>query len=547
MVNFDSQPHTLNNALQLMRVGRSDEAEAICQKICEAEPDNAEGHHLLGRIAFEKNDLERAETAMAKAVSLSPQDSGFLCNLGNVQYERGNLPASAESLRKAIEQDPGLTQAHVNLGVVLTELGRFDESIEVLEAARAQNPNDPEILLNLGNAHREQKNTDKAIEFYHRVIEVDPGHAAAYLHLGSTLSQLGTVEDAETALRKSWQLNPQSMEVYLELGVTLVRAGKLNEAAEHFIDPVRSFRSVQEMPLEEFDEFNKINKTKIIHDIEQLSYLIEGGKITESYRDLISDFQDVYDRLGNNYWGLLSEIQPPASKQAQNSYNRIMHYAPAAQIDGGALSPDLDTEKIQNELLNNPASFTFFDGLLRAEALAELRRFCLESTIWLLLEHDGELESNLTSGFACPLIFQIAKEVKEAFPRVFGPYGFSACWAYKYFENKSGLGVHSDGGAMSINFWITPDEANNDPNSGGLLVWDKKAPKDYLGDLDKQRSDSFQQMVSDPNVKEFKVPYRCNRALLFPSSVLHATDTIDFKPGYENNRINMTFLYGRAT
>ena len=41
------------------------------------------------------------------------------------------------------------------------------------------------------------------------------------------------------------------------------------------------------------------------------------------------------------------------------------------------------------------------------------------------------------------------------------------------------------------------------------------------------------------------VPYRANRAVIFDSDLFHETDTIRFKDGYENRRINVTLLYGR--
>jgi hypothetical protein len=40
------------------------------------------------------------------------------------------------------------------------------------------------------------------------------------------------------------------------------------------------------------------------------------------------------------------------------------------------------------------------------------------------------------------------------------------------------------------------------------------------------------------------VPHRCNRAVIFNSDLIHRTDDIRFRPGYENRRINVTFLYG---
>ena len=42
-------------------------------------------------------------------------------------------------------------------------------------------------------------------------------------------------------------------------------------------------------------------------------------------------------------------------------------------------------------------------------------------------------------------------------------------------------------------------------------------------------------------------PYRANRAVIFDSDLFHETDSIAFKPGYLNRRINVTMLYGRRT
>ena len=38
-----------------------------------------------------------------------------------------------------------------------------------------------------------------------------------------------------------------------------------------------------------------------------------------------------------------------------------------------------------------------------------------------------------------------------------------------------GICVHADEAAVSVNFWITKDEANNDPAGGGLIVYDRVA------------------------------------------------------------------------
>ena len=64
--------------------------------------------------------------------------------------------------------------------------------------------------------------------------------------------------------------------------------------------------------------------------------------------------------------------------------------------------------------------------------------------------------------------------------------------------------------------------------------------------MTEQREDLFKNVLAGSDAESFHVPYRCNRAVLIQSNVLHGTDDIDFKPGYENNRINMIFLYDKS-
>jgi hypothetical protein len=59
---------------------------------------------------------------------------------------------------------------------------------------------------------------------------------------------------------------------------------------------------------------------------------------------------------------------------------------------------------------------------------------------------------------------------------------------------------------------------------------DNQAMRDYL---------------ASHGARPIRVPYRQNRAVIFDSDLFHETDTIRFKDGYLNRRINVTMLYGR--
>ncbi|MBT4701499.1 MAG: hypothetical protein HOB79_10535, partial [Rhodospirillaceae bacterium] len=96
---------------------------------------------------------------------------------------------------------------------------------------------------------------------------------------------------------------------------------------------------------------------------------------------------------------------------------------------------------------------------------------------------------------------------------------------------------------VNINFWITPDVANKDPDSGGLVVWDKPAPIDWTF-AQYQDPAGLRNFLVEEKAEQVVFPHRQNRVLIFNSNLVHMTDKLSFKPGYENHRINVTMLYG---
>jgi len=185
------------------------------------------------------------------------------------------------------------------------------------------------------------------------------------------------------------------------------------------------------------------------------------------------------------------------------------------------------------------------DNLLTPEALNQLRRFCLGSNVWRQTYKDGYLGAFPEHGFAAPLLAQIADEFRAIFPAIFRDHPLRYIWAFKYDSSMRGINIHADEAAVNVNFWITPDDANLDPEHGGLVVWDKMAPLDW--DFDKFNGDleATRAFLKDSGAKSVTVPYRANRAVIFDSDLFHETDTIRFREGYENRRINVTLLYGR--
>jgi hypothetical protein len=109
-----------------------------------------------------------------------------------------------------------------------------------------------------------------------------------------------------------------------------------------------------------------------------------------------------------------------------------------------------------------------------------------------------------------------------------------------------GINMHADFAQVNVNFWITPDEACEDPETGGMVVFDTPAPKSWTFADYNTDPDRLAAYVKLHDAKPLRVPYRENRCVIFDSALMHVTDEIRFKPGYENRRVNVTLLYGQG-
>ena len=294
------------------------------------------------------------------------------------------------------------------------------------------------------------------------------------------------------------------------------------------------------------ESFHFIAKAKIKHDIEQFRYLESLGNDADQYGKLARTYSELDQEI---QWPDNESTAVPLSEEHRdrigNSYNRSFYLLETPEIPGSALNQNLDVKSITRSYMGNVPGMAYFDSLLNPEALHALRRFLMESTIWYEFKYSGGyLGAMLADGMACPLLFQIADELRQTFPDIFKHHPLNQLWAYKYDSQLTGINVHADFAAINVNFWITPDSANRNPDNGGLIVHKEEAPLDWSFKVYNRDTKRIREFLTEHDSGKMVVPYAENRVVLFNSSLFHETDRLEFKPGYENRRINITMLFG---
>jgi len=287
---------------------------------------------------------------------------------------------------------------------------------------------------------------------------------------------------------------------------------------------------------------------KLKHDIEQAKYLssknykINGiDKFIKIADEILGHTENKEEKNDFNKKILLNENEI----NMLLSYSKENHIYQTKTISGSCINPNKNWLDVEDEYLNSTNQIMYIDDFLSDEALVELREFCLVSKVWYKDYHNKYLGAFSSSGFISPIHLQIAIDLQQKLPKLFGPHKLGKFWGFKYDSTLGkGINIHADFAIHNLNFWITPDEYNNNKNSGGLKVYDAPAPDNWTFQDYNNNSNKVYKFLKDNNANCTNVPYKFNRAVLFNSAYFHETDEIDFKDEYVGRRINNTYLFG---
>ena len=146
-------------------------------------------------------DYEAAETALKKAIELSPNNPESEALLGWAQMLQEKYDDALMAFQKVLMRQPQNALARINVGYICLKKGIFGEAIEHLSRA-----------IRLDN--------DRKATLY------------AHFYLGLVYLERDMFEDAQTFFQKSLVLGPNLIEAYYELGRAYWFNGQRSEALD---------------------------------------------------------------------------------------------------------------------------------------------------------------------------------------------------------------------------------------------------------------------------------------------------------------------------
>jgi Tfp pilus assembly protein PilF len=166
-------------------------------------PDRAWGQYQDAARRLAKNDTERAEASLLKAIAYAPQFSAAWNALGVISFRRREYPKAEEYFRKALAADSQSFSAQVNLGGALLAAGRWKEALVVNQKAQSARPQDALANAQLGLTYFQLGDDKRAEPYLMEAQRIDPAHftrpqiflASIYLARGDTGKAASEIED----------------------------------------------------------------------------------------------------------------------------------------------------------------------------------------------------------------------------------------------------------------------------------------------------------------------------------------------------------------
>jgi tetratricopeptide (TPR) repeat protein len=506
---------------------------------------------VMAEIAAAVRDWKRAYQLASAVNSLDTGEFHAQMTLSLANFEVGYVHEAlgnalrANKIRAATQ--PAVLQimrCYNKLGDYYAAIGAFFE----LQAADTPQTIAPELHVEMGIAWQGIGKTDEAIAAFNAALSTAqaPGstaHATAIRTMLNMHIQCGASSALETLVRDYAPRIDADIECLNSLGLARLAQRDLTAAAQAFDASYALFR--QENRALDLLPW-PAPEPRLRHDFEQLEMLSLRGKLDAAGQRALAVLQRTLQHPEAQTPDTNSAFAPPGAEgEALQQVLCGFWHRPELPFAGQALGAN-DYGNIERQYFDSRPALAVIDNFLSPQALASLRHYSEEATVWKLHNDRGYAGALLGQGFCSPVLLAIADQLKQALPRVIGDYPLLQAWGFKYDQRMQGINLHADFAKINVNFWITPDSACADHTTGGMVVYDVPAPASWtFADYNTNQS-KMTAYLKAHNAQSQRVPYRENRCVLFDSSLMHVTDELHFKPGYENRRVNVTLLYGRA-
>ncbi len=153
--------------------------------------------------------LEQAQAAFRKVLSLEPQNHDAHLALAEILKHHGRMQDAYEHYKCAVESKPGNFEAWRQFGHCLMALKHHAAAQIAYANAAELRPGEAKLHFYVGQSCSVQQATDAAISAFDRAIDLRPDFAEAHYEKGNQLQVLGKFDDAHACYDEALRIDPK--------------------------------------------------------------------------------------------------------------------------------------------------------------------------------------------------------------------------------------------------------------------------------------------------------------------------------------------------
>jgi tetratricopeptide (TPR) repeat protein len=231
------QQEKLQQALALHQRGNLVQAQSLYEQMLQVDPAHSDALHLLGVVAVQTNNPDRAVDLISRAIRLKPGDAMQYFNRGSALQALKQWTAALADYDSAIALAPAFAEAYCNRCVVEKELGLLDRALASADRAIAHRTAFAEAHFNRGLILQQQRRWDEALASYDQAVALRGGYAEAHFNRGNLLKAL---ERHEAALASY----DRAIACRLNYGEALANRGSVQEKLHQWEAALESYNRV---------------------------------------------------------------------------------------------------------------------------------------------------------------------------------------------------------------------------------------------------------------------------------------------------------------
>ncbi len=197
-----------DQAQQLHRQGRLQEAELLYLQVLQARPDHVDALHTMALICHARGQQIEALQFISAAMQVRKPAPVILLNRGIILSALARPEEALESFEQAVKLKSSFAEAHFNRGNALSALGRDEEALEAYKKAIVIKPDLTDAHFNRGVLLLKLSRYDEALKATERALALNPGHAKAHNTHGATLVELGRYQEALASFERALAIDP---------------------------------------------------------------------------------------------------------------------------------------------------------------------------------------------------------------------------------------------------------------------------------------------------------------------------------------------------